>query len=154
MKRTDSLKIARNMDLISPPPTGFLNVFKVNPGEHRVLFVQSENSLIGMKKRIDFVRNSHPFADSHLQNNMFFLGVNQDIRSIGNISDPHFQDAIRETVDFNEIDILVIDPLISFHSEDENSNDQMRRLLDKVSLLTEEIGVTPLLIHHHVRRDN
>jgi archaellum biogenesis ATPase FlaH len=142
-----TLQIA--MDLISPPPTGFLNVFKVNPGEHRVLFVQSENSLIGMKKRIDFVRNAYAFPDALLQDRMFFLGVNNDVRTSGDIKDPHFQDAIKDAVESNEIDILVIDPLISFHSEDENSNDQMRRLLDKVSLLTEEIGVTPLLIHHH-----
>jgi len=142
-----TLQIA--MDLISPPPTGFLNVFKVNPGEHRVLFVQSENSLIGMKKRIDFVRNAYTFPDALLQDRMFFLGVNNDVRTSGDIKDPHFQDAIKDAVVLNKIDILVIDPLISFHSEDENSNDQMRRLLDKASLLTEEIGVTPLLIHHH-----
>ncbi|WP_428569962.1 MAG: AAA family ATPase [Solidesulfovibrio sp. DCME] len=142
-----TLQIA--MDLISPPPTGFLNVFRVNPGEHRVLFVQSENSLIGMKKRIDFVRNAYAFPDILLQDRMFFLGVNNDVRTSGDIKDPHFQDAIKDAVVLNKIDILVIDPLISFHSEDENSNDQMRRLLDKVSLLTEEIGVTPLLIHHH-----
>lgn len=142
-----TLQIA--MDLISPPPTGFLNVFRVNPGEHRVLFVQSENSLIGMKKRIDFVRNAYTFPDALLQNRMFFLGVNNDVRTSGDIKDRIFQEAIKESVDSNKIDILVIDPLISFHSEDENSNDQMRRLLDKVSLLTEEIGVTPLLIHHH-----
>lgn len=102
-----------------------------------------------MKKRIDFVRNAYPFPDSLLQDRMFFLGVNNDVRTSGDIKDIHFQDAIKESVDSNDIDILVIDPLISFHSEDENSNDQMRRLLDKVSLLTEEIGVTPLLIHHH-----
>ncbi|BAH74511.1 AAA family ATPase [Solidesulfovibrio magneticus] len=142
-----TLQIA--MDLILPPPAGFLNVFKVNQGEHRVLFVQSENSLIGMKKRIDFVRNAYQFPDAFLQNRMFFLGVNNDVRTSGDIKDHHFQDAIKDSVDSNKIDILVIDPLISFHSEDENSNDQMRRLLDKVSLLTEEIGVTPLLIHHH-----
>jgi len=142
-----TLQIA--MDLILPPPTGFLNIFKVNQGEHRVLFVQSENSLIGMKKRIDFVRNVYQFPDALLQDRMFFLGVNNDVRTSGDIKDPHFQKAIKESVDLNKIDILVIDPLISFHSEDENSNDQMRRLLDRVSLLTEEIGVTPLLIHHH-----
>ena len=79
----------------------------------------------------------------------FFLGVNEDVRTSGDIKDPHFQEAIKESVDLHKIDVLVIDPLISFHSEDENSNDQMRRLLDEVSLLTEDIGVTPLLIHHH-----
>ena len=142
-----TLQIA--MDLILPPPTGFLNVFKVNQSEHRVLFVQSENSLIGMKKRIDFVRNAYAFPDMLLHDRLFFLGVNNDVRTSGDIKDPHFQDAIKNAVALNKIDILVIDPLISFHSEDENSNDQMRRLLDKVSLLTEEIGVTPLLIHHH-----
>jgi hypothetical protein len=60
-----------------------------------------------------------------------------------------FREIIKEKVDFHEADILVIDPLISFHNLDENSNDQMRRLLDQVSLLAEEVHVSPLLIHHH-----
>ena len=38
----------------------------------------------------------------------------------------------------HEADILIIDPLISFHNLDENSNDQMRKLLDQVSLLAKK----------------
>ena len=60
-----------------------------------------------------------------------------------------FLDAIQRTVEAHQTDIIILDPLISFHGQDENSNDQMRRLLDQVAVFTESLGASPLLIHHH-----
>jgi len=142
-----TLQIA--MDLIFPPATGFLNAFKVNEGAHKVLFVQSENTFIGMKKRFATIRSAYSIPDAVLREGIFFLGVNKDIRSVGDMMSGSFREVIKEKVAFHEADILIIDPLISFHNLDENSNDQMRKLLDQVSLLAEEVHVSPLLIHHH-----
>jgi RecA-family ATPase len=60
-----------------------------------------------------------------------------------------FLDAIQRAVEAHQTDIIILDPLISFHGQDENSNDQMRRLLDQVAIFTESLGASPLLIHHH-----
>lgn len=142
-----TLQIA--MDLIFPPTTGFLNAFKVKEGPHKVLFVQSENTFIGMKKRFSTIRSAYSIPDAVLREGIFFLGVNRDIRSVGDMMRESFREIIKEKVALHEADILIIDPLISFHNLDENSNDQMRKLLDQVSLLAEEVHVSPLLIHHH-----
>ena len=142
-----TLQIA--MDLIFPPATGFLNAFKVSDGAHKVLFVQSENTFIGMKKRFATIRSAYSIPDAVLREGIFFLGVNKDIRSVGDMMRGSFREIIKEKIAFHEADILIIDPLISFHNLDENSNDQMRKLLDQVSLLAEEVHVSPLLIHHH-----
>lgn len=137
------------MDLVFPPANGFLDKFKIQPEQHKILFVQSENTFIGMKKRLSVIRSAYAIHDNVLRDNIFFLGVNEDIRSVGDMMRGEFQDTVKENVENYGADILVIDPLISFHSLDENSNDQMRRLLDQVSILCEEVNVTPLLIHHH-----
>lgn len=142
-----TLQIA--MDLIFPPATGFLNAFKVSAGAHKVLFVQSENTFIGMKKRFSTIRSAYSIPDAVLREGIFFLGVNRDIRSVGDMMRDSFREIIKEKVAVHKADILIIDPLISFHNLDENSNDQMRKLLDQVSLLAEEVHVSPLLIHHH-----
>lgn len=142
-----TLQIA--MDLIFPPAAGFLNAFKVSEGAHKVLFVQSENTFIGMKKRFATIRSAYSIPDAVLREGIFFLGVNKDIRSVGDMMRGSFREVIKEKVALHEADILIIDPLISFHNLDENSNDQMRKLLDQVSLLAEEVHVSPLLIHHH-----
>jgi len=145
-----TLQIA--MDLISPPAQGFLGTFHVKPGPHRVLFVQSENTFVGMKQRFVEVRSpksGYQIPDHLLQDGIFFLGVNNDIRSIGDMMSQSFLDAIQKAVETHQTDIIILDPLISFHGQDENSNDQMRRLLDQVAIFTESLGASPLLIHHH-----
>jgi archaellum biogenesis ATPase FlaH len=141
-----TLQIA--MDLVNPTPPLFLDTFKPI-GQHKVLFVQSENSILGIKRRLQIIRTGYSIGDDVLGNNMVFLGVGNDIRTAGDLMQPRFTEVIEEHIQKYQTDILVIDPLISFHSLNENSNDEMRRLLDSVSLFCEGNGVTPLLIHHH-----
>lgn len=143
-----TLQIA--MDLIHPQPPLFLDSFKVM-GQHKVLFVQSENSILGIKRRLQIIRSGYNISDDVLSNRMVFLGMRNDIRATGDLMKPIFLEVIKDNIQKYETDILVLDPLISFHVLNENSNDEMRRLLDSVSLFCEANGVTPLLIHHHAK---
>jgi len=142
-----TLQIA--MDLVFPPGNGFLDKFKVLHGRHRILFVQSENSLVGMKRRLELIRGAYAVPDNVIQQSVFFLGRKNDIRATGDLDSQKFQDVIKKQHDSVGFDILVVDPLISFHNKDENSNDEMRRLLDNFSEFCESLKVSPLIIHHH-----
>ncbi|BAH74436.1 AAA family ATPase [Solidesulfovibrio magneticus] len=142
-----TLQIA--IDLVFPPGNGFLDKFKVLHGRHRILFVQSENSLVGMKRRLELIRGAYAVPDHVIQQSVFFLGRKNDIRATGDLDSQKFQDVIKKQHDSVGFDILVVDPLISFHNKDENSNDEMRRLLDNFSEFCESLKVSPLIIHHH-----
>ncbi|KHK00236.1 AAA family ATPase [Desulfovibrio sp. TomC] len=142
-----TLQIA--MDLVYPPTNGFLNKFKVLHGGHRVLFVQSENSLVGMKRRLELIRGAYAIPDDVIRERLFFVGRKNDIRASGDLDSQQFQDIIKRQYDLLGFDILVVDPLISFHNKDENSNDEMRKLLDNFSDFCEGLKVSPLIIHHH-----
>ncbi|MFU2209022.1 AAA family ATPase [Solidesulfovibrio sp. C21] len=142
-----TLQIA--MDLVFPPANGFLNKFKVLHGGHRVLFVQSENSLVGMRRRLELIRGAYAIPEDVIQQKLFFLGRRNDIRASGDIDSKQFQDVIKKHHSLIGFDIIIVDPLISFHNKDENSNDEMRRLLDNFSEFCESIKVSPLIIHHH-----
>lgn len=54
---------------------------------------------------------------------------------------------ITETIDKTKPEVVIFDPLISFHNEDENSNDCMERVLMQFRELT-FLGVSVILIHH------
>jgi hypothetical protein len=95
--------------------------------------------------------NDYPQNQNIIRDNIFFLGVNNEVRSIGDFLSSNFKNEIKTAVQAYGASILMIDPLISFHSQDENSNDQMRALLDTIGLFSEEINVTPLIIHHHAK---
>jgi archaellum biogenesis ATPase FlaH len=142
-----TLQIA--MDLVFPPANGFLDKFKVLHGGHRVLFVQSENSLVGMRRRLELIRSVYAIPDDVIQQKLFFLGRRNDIRASGDIDSKQFQDIIKKQHGVIGFDILIVDPLISFHNKDENSNDEMRRLLDNFSEFCESLKISPLIIHHH-----
>jgi hypothetical protein len=145
-----TLQIAR--DLISPPAQCLLKRFPREAGTPwfsssvpRIPFVWNEAAAHG-----GFVRQKSGYQIRPLlQDGIFFLGVNNDIRSIGDMMSQSFLDAIQKAVETHQTDIIILDPLISFHGQDENSNDQMRRLLDQVAVFTESLGASPLLIHHH-----
>ncbi len=47
-----------------------------------------------------------------------------------------------------EADVLVLDPLIKFHHEDENSASGMTRVFTRLRLLAEEAEVSIILVHH------
>lgn len=143
-----TLQIA--MDLIHPTPPKFLDNFTIYR-QHRVLFVQSENSIVSIKRRLNIIRQHFQIDDQILRERMIFLGIGKDIRAVGDMTKSTFTDTIKHFIDFYKSDLVIIDPLISFHSMDENSNDQMRRLLDSVAIFCEDSGVTPLLIHHHAK---
>jgi hypothetical protein len=95
-----TLQIA--LDLISPPAQGFLGTFNVKPAPHRVLFVQSENTFVGMKQRFVEVRSpksGYQISDQLLQDGIILPGMNNDIRSIGDMMSQSFLDAIQRAVE-------------------------------------------------------
>jgi archaellum biogenesis ATPase FlaH len=137
------------MDLVFPPVNGFLDKFKVVHDNHRVLFVQSENSLVAMKRRFEVIRSAYSITDDIIRERLFFLGRKDDILPADDLSSPSFQDVIGNFHRTYQFDILVVDPLISFHKRDENSNNEMRELLDDFSGFCKSLNVSPLIIHHH-----
>jgi RecA-family ATPase len=44
--------------------------------------------------------------------------------------------------------LLVLDPLISYHSKNENDNAEMRKTLDALTRLCEDTNAAVLVVHH------
>ncbi|BAH74476.1 AAA family ATPase [Solidesulfovibrio magneticus] len=146
-KSVMTLQIA--MDLVFPPQKGFLDRFQVMSSDHRVLFVQSENSLVGLKRRMEIIAKSHSIPSDIVRDKLLFFGKKGDVRSSGDINDAKLKYPIERIYGETGFDILILDPLISFHDQDENSNDAMRRFLDSFFEFCDKLKVTPLMIHHH-----
>ena len=146
-KSVMTLQIA--MDLIFPPQNGLLDRFKITSSPHKVLFVQSENSLVSLKRRMDIITKSYAIPQDVIRDRLLFFGKKGDVRSSGNINADKLKRPIERIHGETSFDILVLDPLISFHDEDENSNDAMRRFLDDFFDFCDKLKITPLMIHHH-----
>lgn len=135
------------LDLTLQPGLSFLNQFAI-PKKKRVLFVQSENTYLGTKKRFIKIIQKYPQYKSII-NEIYFMGWNEDIRIYGDFNeDSHFREAVDRTMNEIEPDVVIMDPLISFHRKDENSNDKMRYVLDDITQFFADRKVDICLIHH------
>ena len=124
----------------------FLGKFQV-VGDHTSLFIQSENSWKGYKQRSNSISTAMGYPLDTFDK-LNFPNNNNDPRVDGKFSDNDFRDFVKRLVGESGSDILIIDPLISFHLCDENDNGSMRRALDTISKLSQELNVSTMIPHH------
>ena len=56
--------------------------------------------------------------------------------------------AIAESIDYHQPDIVMIDPIINFFDGEENSNQELHNLLSRIDRLIELFGVAVIIAHH------
>lgn len=134
------------IELASPSKSGFLGQYRVSSPQ-RVLFVQSENTRGGLKERFDSMSQGLPDI-SKIKSNILFASNNNNPMVNGNLADSKFRTMLTKLVTENQINVLIFDPLSSFHTEDENSNSHMRFVLDYLNSFTQEYDVSIMVIHH------
>jgi len=116
-------------------------------------FTQSENSMKALHDRTTKMCQGNPEYLTGLPN-LFCPKVNGNVTWSGFFDDKKFQQQVIRLVKSIEdaegvkVDMMVIDPLISYHSQDENDNSRMRSTLDAISAVSNELKVTPIVIHH------
>jgi len=116
-------------------------------GNYKTLFVQSENSLMGVKQRFSYIIKGVKLNSAAIQN-IIFPDVNEDVRCTGDLESEDFLLKIERLIGKYQPQILIFDPLVSFHQADENANVQMRKVLDNLTYLGDEKNVNIVLIHH------
>jgi len=124
------------------------------------MFIQTENSGADFNTRIRKMVGSNPELIKALDYITLPL-IHNDVLSKGMpFSNPDFQKWLIAKVDESEkymgqpVDILWIDPLISFAAGDENDSSKRRHELDALSDVCRGCGVTPIVIHHDNRNGN
>ncbi len=132
--------------LADPPVDGFLGKFAI-PKKRNILIMQSEVSKAGVYERSQKMFAACNCSQS-VKNNISFIAYKNNIMPSGDFNDNDFISKISELVRSGKHDVLIIDPLISFHNEDENANTQMRRVLDKIKSLGVESNTSILIVHH------
>lgn len=116
--------------------------------EVRTLFFQSENGTRAVRNRAQLMSNDQ-FLFNGTKNVIFpSLGEDEIRVSKGNLADPTFIDILLHHIELSGAQLVVIDPLISFHHGDENDNSEMRRSLDNLTDVISKTKCSFLVIHH------
>lgn len=111
------------------------------------LFIQAENSIAATQKRLRIMLQGQPHLKDCL-NRIHIPYLNNNIRLSGNLAEQVFSDWLLSQIDAYHVDVLFLDPLISYHSEDENDNGAMRKLLEQIDRIQERTGFGLVLVHH------
>jgi RecA-family ATPase len=123
------------------------------PKPRATLFIQAENSIAAMYQRIQAMTTGNPTLKSGVTR-VFILSQYQDTTITGKrFSDPEFCAFVVEFIKDIEkgeinIDLLIIDPLISFLDGNENDSVETRATLDGISRIASQAKCTPVVIHH------
>ena len=119
------------------------------------LFIQSENNHNQVNIRLNKMAGNSPENKKALKR-IFSPLINDDVLTTGKtFQDNDFQqwniDLIHKIEDQSglKIDLLFIDPLISFISRDENDAASMRKDLDGITKIAHAAKITPVIIHHN-----
>jgi hypothetical protein len=138
--------------LTDPSVESFLDRFPVRK-KCKVLMLQSEVSIVGFNDRVKKIYGNKALP-IEVGENIKMVAYSDDIMTSdgiitsGDFNNDKFFESIKKILTENDQDVLVIDPLISFHNEDENANTQMRRVLDRIKILGQETKTSILIIHH------
>lgn len=127
-------------------PTWGLTSFDVRK-TFATLFVQSENSIVHTKNRMDLIFKHN--RDLKIgKDRIFLLGRGDDCMLTGELSNPSFQALLIDSMIECNAEVLVVDPLISFHNRNENDNAEMRKELDCLKNVGRIAGASIILVHH------
>lgn len=111
------------------------------------LFVQSENSLASTKKRLKLILHVRPDLEKALDR-LYFPLLGNDCTFEGDLLDRYFQDQLRVLIFKTGADLLILDPLVSYHNKNENDNAEMRKALDALKNICRDTEASTLVIHH------
>lgn len=139
------------LSLGNPPKSDLWRLFNI-PKPIKSLIVQSENSLTAQVKRYKKLFNAHPEMLPGAKN-VFTIKTGDDCRVVGSLTDQDFQKLLVDSLLSIEAENLILDPLISYHGEDENDNAAMRRSLDCLTLICDQVNVAVILCHHYNRQN-
>ena len=113
--------------------------FKIR-SEHKVVILSAEGGYFPNRKRIR--RITKGLTKEQLHN------VSYCSNARAKLDDEEDYEKLLEELEWISPDVLMIDPLIRFHSVDENSSSSMAGVLGKIRELMYSVGMSVILIHH------
>lgn len=131
--------LAFNLALALARGKDFAN-FKVNKS-YKVLILSAEGGYYPNRNRIQ--RMAKGLDDFAINN----CAICFDVRI--NIDDDEDYELLRSEIEKNSPDVVVIDPLIRFHNADENSANEMMKVLGRIREIIEDYDCSIILVHHH-----
>ncbi len=138
-------------------------------GPRRVLYVNGgEDGLAMVRKRVDVAMHHYGLSDSDLGNRLLITTVSEWLQQLGRPeslslhfvkdngrgrfeTDQYVCWEMAQALQALEIDVVVFDPLSSFHAVNENDNAAMNALATSFDTITKDANCAVELVHHSTK---
>ncbi len=114
---------------------------------HKTMIIQAENSYFNQRDRIKHINKitEPPYLMPKLPEKQLF--VSDPINGL-NINETDGYEQIGRLLDTHQPKVVIIDPLASFHTAEENSNSDMAKIMGIFHELKISCDISIILIHH------
>jgi len=112
------------------------------PTARRVIVFQAENTLQQEQER--YVAQIKGMGITTTPPNICYFPMEGRLE----LANPHSRKIMIDAIKAHQADVFFIDPLISFHSANENDNSAMRQVLDFVTEVLRKTGAGAGVLHH------
>ena len=143
---TDALAMATGRDLLGTKPVD---------GPHRVLLVNREDGHDELRRRIEAAASLHGITTAGLGGRLHLVSRDDcgDLLFVdadGRVPDGAAEAAAKEIMAIGA-DVVIFDPLVSFHEADENSNPAMDRVIKTAAKIASMTECAIDLVHHSAK---
>lgn len=113
----------------------------------KILLLQAENSYFNQRRRIQTINQltQPPYNLPKCPQKQLF--ISHPIHNT-NINESGGYQAIYTAILQHQPNVIIVDPLVNFHSGEENSNSEMAQVMQKLHELKDDTGVSIILVHH------
>jgi len=119
--------------------------FKIN-SKQKVMILSAEGGYFQNRDRIKKMASEIPEKDLEMAH--YYMACNIKI------DNPDDYLRIESQIEQRGVNVLIIDPLIRFHTQDENSSTGMSIIMGKIRELIENMGISVIVIHHTGKRSS
>ena len=112
----------------------------------KVMWFQAEIIAEFLKRRIDTYYRRFEFDQELLSMGHSNLIISGRLRK--NLMRDQDIEQFSQEIEFHKPDLVMIDPIINFFDGEENSNTEIRKLLDRVDMLIDMHGISVIIAHH------
>jgi len=110
---------------------------------HKTLWMNAEIHEAWLADRVSLIINNNE-AELHLLRENFQMTGRLNL----DITNPNDFNTIIKMIELSPPDVIIFDPFINFSSAEENSNSEMRAVLDRFDHLQARFGFAIVLVHH------
>lgn len=137
-----TLALEFSVKLVKGSPIFGLSTLKCS----NVVMLQQETNLAEIKFRMGRITAGLGISKSKLLRRIFFSEPRHSSFDLGQEGDVT---RIISLLQATKAEVLIIDPLICFHSVDENNNVSMRHILNQITRIIRETDAAAIMVHHY-----